>query len=64
MIGASDLADLALRLEQAADAANADAVAAEHNALLARYQQVCEAIRACCPAAEDDDPEILEFLPE
>ena len=64
MIGASDLADLALRLEQAADAANADAVAAEHDALLARYQQVCEAIRACCPAAEDDDPEILEFLPE
>ena len=77
MIGAGTLADLAAGLEKAADEGREDAVAADHNPMLAQYEAVAGAIRTAFPGEEaspeaDDVPMefgpeedgILEFMPE
>lgn len=71
MIGVADLADSAEELEHAADRADSVTVANGHAHMLERYDQVVEAIRLVCKDEEastedfeDDDSEILEFLPE
>lgn len=72
MIGADELSDIARELEAAAKAADADAVAARHDEMLARYAAVTDAIltdageesaRDGADGANGED-EILEFAPE
>ena len=66
-IGASFLAEMAARLEQAARREDADAVRKEHTELLALYGKTAEAILSVCDsdtlsAAEDDG--VIEFMPD
>lgn len=77
-IGATELADLAARLEEAADEGRGKDVLAGHHAMLERHTAVVDAIWTAMPeeqafdAAEgdvleffpDDEDAILEFMPE
>lgn len=69
MIGVKDLSDVAAELEYAADIGDVTTFEAGHERMLVRYKEVAEEIRDVCPPAvelfeQDDDSEILEFLPE
>ena len=77
MIGAAVLADMAAKLETAADERRETDVIAEHGPMLGRYAATVEVIRAQLPALDTDAPEegeilkynlgdddIMEFLPE
>ena len=66
-IGASELSERALRLENAANEGNIAVIRDEHNDMMALYKKTAEAIRAFEPeseAASAQDGEALEFEPE
>jgi CheY-like chemotaxis protein len=66
MIGASALADLAERLEKAADAEDLPALKENHIRLTTQFESVAAAIRSevSCEETSSEDDEIMEFLPE
>ena len=76
-IGATELSEIALRLETAANDGNADTIRAEHGTMMKLYRNVVEALRKAEPdsgtvsdahgVASNDvsaDEEVLEFSPE
>lgn len=65
MIGATALSDLAARMEKAADERDQATVEQEHLLMLMQYKAVVEAIRSGCNVTEEEEEdEIIEFLPE
>jgi signal transduction histidine kinase/FixJ family two-component response regulator len=66
-IGAMEIAELASRLEAAANAGNGEAIRAEHTTLMREYDAAVTAIRAAAPdsdASAAGGGDVLEFLPE
>ena len=65
-IGATALSDIAAELEAAADAGDLAAHQTDHQRLLEQYSATVAAIRSVIPLpdAQQDDEEIMEFLPE
>ncbi|MCR4691936.1 MAG: response regulator [Lachnospiraceae bacterium] len=71
MIGATDLFEMAARLEKASDAADAELLAKEHGPMMDRYRQLVSSILPVIgtpsedeSATGDGEDEILEFFPE
>ena len=66
-IGASDLSDIALHLEMAANESDASLIRAEHDTMIDLYKKVVAAIRKAVPeaqAATKSEEESLEFSPD
>ena len=65
MIGAANLSQQAAKLEAAANEGDKKTIKAEHDSLMKKYEAVTEAILKIIPKNEnDDDNEIMEFLPD
>ena len=66
MIGASELSQLAARLESAADGGREAEIDGSHAELLDRYGEVTDAIRTLpgTPELTMADDDVMEFLPE
>ncbi len=69
MIGATELSEAAAKLEAAADKAQADVIQSGHDGAIKLYISIVDAIRQATgmedsPEMENDDDEILEFLPD
>lgn len=69
MIGATELSEMAAKLETAADKAQVDIIQNGHNGMMERYMSIVEAIRQVTKTEvggriENTDDEILEFFPE
>ena len=65
MLGAVKLSEISARQEAASKEGNSQAVNNEHYAMMNQYKKITEAIISVCGQNEnEDDDEILEFLPE
>ncbi|MCR5053770.1 MAG: response regulator [Lachnospiraceae bacterium] len=65
-IGAASLSTVAARLEEAADAGDAEAIEREHRDMMDRYEKTLDAVRSMdlSGSKADTDEEILEFMPK
>lgn len=70
-IGADKLSKMALEQENASKAENVPVIIAGFDSMMEEYAKVTSAIRSAleteggvCPDDDDDDPEVMEFLPE
>ena len=68
-IGAAELSQMALALENAAAEKNVEVVRREQGAVFEKYEQLLDRIRECIPEEEEeaefslDDDEIMDFMP-
>ena len=68
-IGAAELSQMALALENAAAEKNVEFVRREQGAVFEKYEQLLDRIRECIPEGEEeaefslDDDEIMDFMP-
>ena len=64
MIGAIELSEAAARLESASEQGDEQTITLIHSGMMDQYHALVDALAAHMDLADDEDDEILEFLPE